>query len=92
MLSVKSAQAATSSVQRIRWNAMRTRSISRCSLTGGNFETWLESGAEDATKRANRIFSSVLAQYEPSPLDDGAREALNAFIDKRIAEGGAPIN
>ncbi len=57
-----------------------------------NFETWLESGAEDATKRANRIFKSVLELYQPPPLDEGAREALNEFVDKRIAEGGAPIN
>jgi trimethylamine--corrinoid protein Co-methyltransferase len=57
-----------------------------------NFEAWLESGAEDATKRANRIFKSVLERFEPPPLDEGVREALNAFVDKRIAEGGAPVN
>jgi trimethylamine--corrinoid protein Co-methyltransferase len=51
-----------------------------------NFEAWLESGAEDATKRANRIFKSVLERFEPPPLDEGVREALNAFVDKRIAE------
>jgi trimethylamine--corrinoid protein Co-methyltransferase len=57
-----------------------------------NFETWSEVGAEDAARRANRIFKSVLEHYQSPPLDEGVREALNAFVDKRIAEGGAPVN
>ncbi len=57
-----------------------------------NFETWKEAGAEDATQRANRIFKSVLEHYVAPPMDDGLREALNAFVEKRIAEGGAPVN
>ncbi|HSS64249.1 MAG TPA: trimethylamine methyltransferase family protein [Gammaproteobacteria bacterium] len=57
-----------------------------------NFETWKEAGAEDATQRANRIFKSVIERYESPPLDEGVREALNAFVDKRTAEGGAPVN
>jgi len=57
-----------------------------------NFETWSEAGAQDATLRANRIFKSVLEHYEPPPLDEGVREQLNAFVDKRTAEGGASVN
>ncbi len=57
-----------------------------------NFESWSEAGAEDATRRANRIYKSVLASYEPPPLDQGVREALSAFVEKRTAEGGAPVN
>jgi trimethylamine--corrinoid protein Co-methyltransferase len=56
-----------------------------------NFETWQEDGALDATMRANRIFKSILAQYEPPPLDRGAEEALREFVARRKAEGGAPI-
>ena len=57
-----------------------------------NFETWREAGAEDATQRANRIYKSVLDNYQPPPLDEGMREALNAFVKKRTEEGGAPVN
>ncbi|MDH3414537.1 MAG: trimethylamine methyltransferase family protein [Gammaproteobacteria bacterium] len=57
-----------------------------------NFESWNEAGAEDATRRAHRIFKSMLAQYEPPPLEDSVREALNVFVEKRIVEGGAPVN
>ncbi len=57
-----------------------------------NFESWKEAGAEDATRRANRIFKSVLDHYLAPPMDDGVRETLNAFVDRRIAEGGAPVN
>ena len=56
-----------------------------------NFETWQEDGALDATLRANRIFKSILANYEPPPLDPGVGEALREFVARRKAEGGAPI-
>src|SRR5690606_23194672 len=34
-----------------------------------NFETWTGDGALDATRRANRIWKALLAQYEPPPID-----------------------
>ena len=32
---------------------------------------------------ANRLWKSMLAEYEPPPLDPGKDEAIRAFIDER---------
>ena len=55
-----------------------------------NFENWSDNGAVDATRRANRIYKQVLADYEQPPLDPGIKEALVEFTDRRKAEGGVP--
>ena len=57
-----------------------------------NFETWQESGAADATIRANRIYKQVLADFEPPPLDPAVREELEDFVARRKAEGGAELD
>lgn len=56
-----------------------------------NFETWAEDGARDATQRANGIVKAVLEAYEPPPMDPAVREELRDFVDRRTAEGGAPM-
>ncbi|MEO1708854.1 MAG: trimethylamine methyltransferase family protein [Pseudomonadota bacterium] len=55
-----------------------------------NFGRWTETGAKTATERANGIWKQTLAEFEPPKGDPGHVEALNAFIDKRTSEGGAP--
>ena len=55
-----------------------------------NFETWRDTGAIDATQRANRIWKDLLAAYEPPPLDPAVAESLDAFVARRKADGGAP--
>lgn len=57
-----------------------------------NFETWNEAGAPTAMEKANRVWKERLAGYEPPAMDESIREELNAFVDKRIAEGGAPTD
>jgi trimethylamine--corrinoid protein Co-methyltransferase len=57
-----------------------------------NYPTWVERGREEAPARANRIWKELLAQYEEPALDPGTREALEAFVARRKAEGGAPTN
>ncbi len=56
-----------------------------------NFETWTEDGSLDATRRANRLYKQLLADYQPPPLDPAIGEELDAFVERRIAEGGAPV-
>ncbi|HEY7690604.1 MAG TPA: trimethylamine methyltransferase family protein, partial [Dongiaceae bacterium] len=56
-----------------------------------NFQQWSADGAQDATKRANKIWKTMLAEYVPPPLDPARAEELDAFIDRRTREGGAPI-
>ena len=57
-----------------------------------SYPNWQARGAEEAPARANRIWKELLAQYEPPPLDPGVLEALNAYVARRKAEGGAPTN
>ncbi len=54
-----------------------------------NYETWQEAGALTATDRAHRIYKQVLAAYQPPPIDPSVLEALDAFVERRRAEGGA---
>jgi len=57
-----------------------------------NFEAWSEAGATWTAERANRVWKKILAAFEPPPMDDSIREELRAFVDRRIAEGGAPTD
>jgi trimethylamine--corrinoid protein Co-methyltransferase len=57
-----------------------------------NFETWAEAGSPTAVERANRVWKERLAGYQEPPMDPAIREELNAFVDRRIAEGGAPTD
>ncbi len=56
-----------------------------------NFETWSEDGSVSATQRAHNVYKVILAEYESPALDPSIKEELSAFVDKRIAEGGAPV-
>ena len=57
-----------------------------------NYPTWLQRGGIDAAARANRVWKELLAQAEDPPLDPGIDEALSAYVARRKAEGGAPMN
>lgn len=55
-----------------------------------NFGTWTERGCKDANQRATQVWKDILAA-DVRPATDGARrDALQSFIAKRSAEGGAP--
>ena len=49
------------------------------------FETWAEEGARDTQALAAERVAKQLADYQPPPLDDGIREALEAFVATRKA-------
>ena len=57
-----------------------------------NYDTWHERGGIDATARANAVWKQLLAEYEQPPLDPAIGEALEAYVARRKAEGGAPMN
>ena len=57
-----------------------------------NHPNWLERGSIDARTRANTIWKQLLRDYEQPAMDPGALEAIDAFIARRKAEGGAPMN
>ena len=54
-----------------------------------NYETWKEDGARDATQRAHRIWKKTLADYQPPAIDPAIREEIDAYVERRRAEGGA---
>jgi trimethylamine--corrinoid protein Co-methyltransferase len=54
-----------------------------------NFENWRDNGAIDATQRANRIWKQMLADYQEPQLEESISEELDAFVQNRIAAGGA---
>ncbi|MEQ9173936.1 MAG: trimethylamine methyltransferase family protein [Alphaproteobacteria bacterium] len=56
-----------------------------------NFESWQEAGSEDAAKRANAIWHSLLAAYEPPALDDGIRDGLSDYVARRKRDLANPI-
>ena len=57
-----------------------------------NYEAWEQAGAETTEQRAGRIWQDVVAAYTPPAMDAGAREALDAFVERRRSEGGAPTD
>ncbi len=57
-----------------------------------NYEAWAEAGAEWTSDRANRTWKAILADYTPPPMDEAVREELQAFVDRRKSEGGAPTD
>ena len=58
-----------------------------------NFESWEEAGGLTATDRAHRIWKDLLEAYEEPPMDQGVREGLSDYVDRRKDEivGGAVV-
>jgi trimethylamine--corrinoid protein Co-methyltransferase len=52
------------------------------------FEKWQAAGGEDAAIRANRAWKKALAEYEAPPLDEGIRDGLTEFVERRKAAAG----
>lgn len=57
-----------------------------------NFENWEDRGSVTTPQRANKIFKEILGEFETPPMDPAIREELRDFVDRRIAEGGAPTD
>lgn len=53
-----------------------------------NFESWTEAGSPDALQKANSIYKQLLRAYEPPALAAAQREELEAFVAKRVEQGG----
>jgi trimethylamine--corrinoid protein Co-methyltransferase len=55
-----------------------------------NYGSWAEDGARTATERASGIYQSTLEHYVAPARDPAVVAALDAFVARRISEGGAP--
>ena len=51
-----------------------------------NYETWAEDGARTATDRAADVWRRLLDEGEDPAMDDGVRESIDDYIDRRKAE------
>ncbi|MCB1384803.1 MAG: trimethylamine methyltransferase family protein [Nitratireductor sp.] len=57
-----------------------------------NFENWRDRGSVETVQRANVLWKKILAEFEPPPMDEAIREELEAFVERRKREGGAPTD
>ena len=57
-----------------------------------NRGAWLEAGGKTAAERATGIWQEALHIYQAPAMDPAIRDALEAFVAKRRAEGGSPID
>ena len=57
-----------------------------------NYETWEENGGPIAYEKANRIYKEVLADYRQPEIDPAVEEEIDAFVAKRVEEGGVPTD
>ncbi len=57
-----------------------------------NNQQWLAAGKPEAMQRANTVYKQALADYKEPPMDVSVREELDAFVDRRKREGGAPTD
>ncbi|SIN99146.1 trimethylamine methyltransferase family protein [Vannielia litorea] len=57
-----------------------------------NFEAWQAKGGVWTAERAHLIYKQIIDGFVPPPMDEGIREELEAFVDRRKREGGAPTD
>lgn len=57
-----------------------------------NNQQWLAAGKPEAWQKANAVWKQALADYQEPAIDAAIREELNAFVERRKAEGGAPTD
>lgn len=49
---------------------------------------WVEAGSPQAHQKANALWKQALADYQEPSLDVAIAEEIDAFVSRRIAEGG----
>ncbi len=57
-----------------------------------NYESWREAGAPTAYDTAERLYKARLAGFEAPPIEPERLVALEEFVARRKAEGGAPTD
>ena len=53
-----------------------------------NFNQWEEAGSPQAVQKANALWKQALAEYREPYLDPASAEQIDAFVTRRVAEGG----
>jgi len=55
-----------------------------------NFGQWTEAGSHTATERASVLWREALQRYQAPARDPAVKEAVDDFVARRTAAGGAP--
>ena len=53
-----------------------------------NFPNWEASGSPTAEKKANAVWKQALAEYTEPYMDEAVAEEIDAFVKRRVQEGG----
>ena len=53
-----------------------------------NFPNWEASGSPTAEKKANAVWKQALAEYTEPYMDEAIAEEIDAFVKRRVQEGG----
>jgi trimethylamine---corrinoid protein Co-methyltransferase len=53
-----------------------------------NNQQWDAAGRPDALQRSNALYKQALNEYTPPPMDEGVKDALDDFVNRRLREGG----
>jgi trimethylamine--corrinoid protein Co-methyltransferase len=57
-----------------------------------NNQQWQAAGKPEAWQKANAVYKQALEEYVEPTLDPARREELDAFVERRKREGGAPTD
>jgi len=57
-----------------------------------NFHQWHDAGSPQATQKANALWKKALAEYREPLMDTETSHAIDAFVIRRVAEGGQPTD
>ncbi|MFO1122581.1 MAG: trimethylamine methyltransferase family protein [Hyphomicrobiales bacterium] len=57
-----------------------------------NYQQWSAAGRPEAMQRANAVWKQALAEYRQPAIDPAIREELDAFVERRKRDGGAPTD
>ena len=53
-----------------------------------NYERWSRLGGKDAAARASDVWQKTLEEYEEPALEQGLKDELKAYVDRRRTELG----
>ena len=90
--SAKSAPAAISSARNIRLARYSNAFYAPIISDWRNNQQWQAAGKPEAWQKANAVYKQALEEYVEPTLDPARREELDAFVDRRKREGGAPTD
>lgn len=57
-----------------------------------NNQQWAAAGKPEAVQKANALWKQALQDYREPPMDPAIRAELDAFVERRKREGGAPTD